>query len=181
MCGIRRWVFLPSLFADIQALVISRGGDAMSLALNAVAILFLLELDNVLYAIGLAERVRSRIETAGRVELDGTEMKSLAISKTAYTLIIPSMFLLCLRQFLSKCTEITDKSFAQTGVKFPGILIFWLFVSPFLANYISSCVQVVAASGSPVDITKGILGNFVLSIAGFITFMILQSAAGGTA
>jgi hypothetical protein len=34
LCGVRRWVFLPSLLVDVTMLVITRGGDALNLALK---------------------------------------------------------------------------------------------------------------------------------------------------
>ncbi len=45
------------------------------------AILFLVEVDNALYAFGLGELWRRRMETAGRVELQNAEVAALGISK----------------------------------------------------------------------------------------------------
>ena len=49
--GVRRWVFLPTLVCCIVCLVTYQGGDALSIALNTVAIIFLVEVDNVAYAV----------------------------------------------------------------------------------------------------------------------------------
>jgi hypothetical protein len=41
--GVRRWVFLPSLVVTALALVRIKGGDALSVCFNTIAILFLTE------------------------------------------------------------------------------------------------------------------------------------------
>jgi hypothetical protein len=41
--GVRRWVFLPTLVAVVPVLVLVKGGDALSVCFNTIAILFLTE------------------------------------------------------------------------------------------------------------------------------------------
>jgi hypothetical protein len=41
--GMRRWLFLPVLVAAVPFLVLVKGGDALSVCFNTVAILFLTE------------------------------------------------------------------------------------------------------------------------------------------
>ena len=41
--GVRRWVFVPSLEATVPMLVLLKGGDALSVCFNTIAILFLTE------------------------------------------------------------------------------------------------------------------------------------------
>ena len=41
--GVRRWVFVPSLVATVPMLVLLKGGDALSVCFNTIAILFLTE------------------------------------------------------------------------------------------------------------------------------------------
>jgi hypothetical protein len=48
------------------------------------AILFLCEVDNIAFALGLSERVRRRVETAGRVDLSDDEADSLAHTKAVH-------------------------------------------------------------------------------------------------
>lgn len=43
--GLRRWVFLPSLVMSIPLLVMVKGGDALSISFNSVAVLFLCEIE----------------------------------------------------------------------------------------------------------------------------------------
>jgi hypothetical protein len=40
---VRRWLFLPALVAAVPALVLAKGGDALSVCFNTIAILFLTE------------------------------------------------------------------------------------------------------------------------------------------
>jgi hypothetical protein len=47
LCGVRRYVFLPMLVSTIPTLVLYRGGDALSVCFNAVAVLFLTEIECV--------------------------------------------------------------------------------------------------------------------------------------
>jgi hypothetical protein len=41
--GVRRWLFLPALVAVVPILVLTKGGDALSVCFNTIAILFLTE------------------------------------------------------------------------------------------------------------------------------------------
>ena len=41
--GVRRWLFLPVLVAAVPTLVLLKGGDALSVCFNTIAILFLTE------------------------------------------------------------------------------------------------------------------------------------------
>ena len=41
--GVRRWVFLPMLVGAVPILVLVKGGDALSVCFNTIAILFLTE------------------------------------------------------------------------------------------------------------------------------------------
>jgi hypothetical protein len=41
--GVRRWVFLPALVIAVPFLVLIKGGDALSVCFNTIAILFLTE------------------------------------------------------------------------------------------------------------------------------------------
>ena len=41
--GVRRWVFLPMPVVAIPVMVLTKGGDALSICFNTIAILFLTE------------------------------------------------------------------------------------------------------------------------------------------
>ena len=88
LLGIRRWVFLPSLVATVPNLVLLKGGDALSVCLNTVAILFLCDIDNIVFDLALGERVRARVEGAGRVELGSAEAAALTRTKAVHVALI---------------------------------------------------------------------------------------------
>lgn len=92
--GIRRWLFLPALLSAVTALLLLKGGDALSVCFNTIALLFILEIDNVAYAIMLDERVRSRVEQRSRVKLDNEQVAWLMRSKVVHVglvvVVVPS-------------------------------------------------------------------------------------------
>jgi hypothetical protein len=81
---LRRFVFLPAVLIIVSALVMTRGGDALSVCFNTVAIMFLVEIDNISYHVGLGELQKARVESVGRVVLSDTEAKNLAWLKVMY-------------------------------------------------------------------------------------------------
>jgi len=84
----RRWVFLPALVVNAPMLVVWKGGDALSVCLNTIAILFLCDIDNIAFDLALGERVRARVEDAGRVKLDDAELSALARTKAVHVVLI---------------------------------------------------------------------------------------------
>jgi hypothetical protein len=46
--GVRRWMFLPALVGAVPTLVMYKGGDALSVCFNTIAILFLTEVTTML-------------------------------------------------------------------------------------------------------------------------------------
>lgn len=93
LLGLRRWVFLPVLVSNVPMLVLYKGGDALSVCLNTVAILFLCDIDNITFNLALGERVRARVEDAGHVELDDAEAAALARTKAAHVVLIVAFML----------------------------------------------------------------------------------------
>lgn len=100
--GMRRWVFLPALVGAVPQLVLLKGGDALSVCFNTVAMLFLCELDNLTYAVFLPERLHTRVEDEGRVELGGAQASSLMVSKWGHvaTLLVAVPSILVSGHFL---------------------------------------------------------------------------------
>lgn len=91
--GMRRWVFLPTLIVVVPWLVLLKGGDALSVCFNTVAVLFLCELDNLAYAVVLPERLHTRVENEGRVELGELEAAALMVSKGVHVATLVAMAL----------------------------------------------------------------------------------------
>ena len=55
---------------------------------NTVAILFITEIDNVFFAIGLPEKMRVRVEAEGHVDLGEQDLRRLARSKIIHVITI---------------------------------------------------------------------------------------------
>ena len=88
LAGVRRWLFLPTLVAATPFMAMYKGGDALSVSLNSVAVLFLCEVDNIAYTILLSERVRMRVEEHGRAKLGDAEAEALTRSKAVHVALI---------------------------------------------------------------------------------------------
>lgn len=85
----RRWVFIPSLLVTVIALVVFTGGLASNVCFSTVAILFVTELDNLAFFVGVDERLRARIEIAGRVQLSDEMAEELAWTKKVFIFLMP--------------------------------------------------------------------------------------------
>lgn len=86
--GLRRWCFLPGLIVPLIMIPLAKGGDALNVCFNTVALLFLGEIDNVAYSVGLSERVRARVDVSGRIRLTDDEAQALDKAKTAHIVLI---------------------------------------------------------------------------------------------
>ena len=91
--GVRRWVFLPNLLVDIAPLVCTQGADALSVCFNTVAVLFICEIDTVVYA-GLPRRFKARMESVGRVVLTDEEADAMVNSQAVHVCAFVCMVLL---------------------------------------------------------------------------------------
>ena len=73
-----------NLLAAASDRVHAVAADAVNVCFNSIAILFLLEVDNLAYATILGERSRARVEEAGRVELGDEDVAALTRSKAIH-------------------------------------------------------------------------------------------------
>jgi hypothetical protein len=86
--GLRRWVFLPGLVGVIPTIVVIRGGDALSVCFNTVAVLFTLEIDNLAFKMLISERIRAYVEAAGHVELTEAQREALTVVKLTHMVLL---------------------------------------------------------------------------------------------
>lgn len=111
----RRWVFLSALSVTVPMLVIYQGGDTLSICFNSVvsqlpraasvvvmsvrlnlfspstvaqAVLFMCEVDNIAYSLGLSERIRARVEDAARITMTDGEASLIVHMKLVHTSLI---------------------------------------------------------------------------------------------
>jgi hypothetical protein len=112
--GLRRWVFLPTLVGAIPVLIAFKGGDALSLCMNTVAILFLTEIDDVLFNYGVGERVRERAKIAGRVVLGRDEEEAIVRTKATHGVLLCVSVILAVQRM----GNATDGYAVGVGIQF---------------------------------------------------------------
>jgi hypothetical protein len=84
----RHFIFLPAMVAAVPMVVAFKGGDALNICFNTVAIVFMCEVDNLCYQLALAERSRRRVEHAGRVTLTDADAVALARTKMVHLFLL---------------------------------------------------------------------------------------------
>lgn len=91
---VRRFVVLPCLLTAMPLIWIVHGVTPENVIFNGLSVLFILEADDLLYSIGLGERVRSHVEEFGRISLSSSESKALTVSKAVVICGIPLLIAL---------------------------------------------------------------------------------------
>jgi hypothetical protein len=117
------------------------------------------QIDNVAYAVGLSERVRTRVEEFGRVELRDTEAAALVRSKVLHVVLIVVAVLVAVW---------SGAYFGRTTASFATFLI------PFLAFWLGGVAEAVATPGAgAAEKIKGIGKATAAAVLGFVGVAIL--------
>ena len=90
-----------------------------------LAILFMVEIDNVAYSIGLSERIRSNFEQHGRIKLEDADAVALVKSKATHVSLIVISVLVAVRA--AKTSYSNDLPPSVALIVSP-VLAFWLAV-----------------------------------------------------
>merc|ERR1712050_8977 len=85
--ALRRFALLPYLLGTGPPLVLYRGGDSLSICSNTIALVFIIDCDDYLYAYGLPHRMRNIVEEFGRAEIDSQKAHLLAWVGPAHVLV----------------------------------------------------------------------------------------------
>ncbi|CAD7965668.1 unnamed protein product [Amoebophrya sp. A120] len=90
-CYFRRFGLVALVTMSIPALITHRGRDALAICVNAVAILFLLEIDNFVYDFLISEKLTGSFEIATRLDLHLTpqDAMQLRVQKLTHLCFIP--------------------------------------------------------------------------------------------
>ena len=143
----RYYIFLPNVVYSVMALVLSDGGRVRDVCLNTVAVLFLLEVDNLAFLHGLNERVRMEAEeNAGARQVTDAELRTMDAIKIVCVVTIPSVVFVGILGH-----NLADQSLPDLIAPLPSIL--------------AVLVQCVRANGR-----RGACAGLALGIAGFVTF-----------
>ena len=90
----RYYIMLPNVIVSVVMLVLSDGGRVKEVCLNTVAVLFLLDLDNLAYLHGLGERTRMEAEEHAGVRITDDELQTINAVKVVCVLGIPGVVLI---------------------------------------------------------------------------------------
>ena len=123
---------------------------ALMMLVATQAVLFLCEIDNVAYRFALGERVRSRVETAGRLALTDDEKTALVRTKQLH---LPT---------IAVYLPVAVKS-AHPGTAYLGLLVFWL----------GGVAEAFVPTSSRVEIFKQVLKATMALCLGLLTFSLL--------
>jgi len=168
---VRRWVFLPSLVTAVPTLVVLKGGDALNVCMNTVAVMFLTEVDEGLYAFGLSSAERSMVEDGGRTTVSCPEQKTLRSSKWTHALLIMVSIL---------SPVIIGPPSAGSGIsESTSLLILMLqaFVVFWMGGLAEATVANSAAGGTAAQTALAIARKTAASMAGVVMFLVLYAVA----
>jgi hypothetical protein len=86
---IRRYAVLPVLIMSVPMLVVVQGSSGVSICLNSVGVLFVLEMDNLAYEYGIHEKNREIMEEEGTIHLNERVHESLIRMKNSHLISVP--------------------------------------------------------------------------------------------
>lgn len=94
---LRTFAVIPNVVAMWPSLVIHRGSDAFNICMNTVAILFILDFDNVIYASGVSTKLKAAFERYHHVLLTAEDERKLERVKLGYYVLVPIYILTTLQ------------------------------------------------------------------------------------
>ena len=145
----RYFILFPKILFSVMMLVHENGGRVRDICLNTVAVLFLLEVDNLAFLHGLGERTRMEAEEyAGAHEkLTELDLQTMDAVKLACVLLIP-------------CAVVGGVCGPISGTPDPDDMSFILAPLPFMVVVF---VQRVKANGR-----KGACGGLGWAVVGYV-------------
>ena len=150
----RYYIFLPNVVLSVVELVLNDGGNVKNVCLNTVAVLFLLEVDNMAFLHGLGERTRMEAEEHAGARVTDDDLKTINAVKLVCVLTIPGVVLAGL--LLGP----------HAWAKYPEVLCIWIAPLPFMVILF---LQRVKASGRKLKVVCGGLG---WGLAGWLVYLI---------
>ena len=88
LTAVRRYVFLPALVSTVAFLVVMKGGDALSVCFNTVAMLFLVDMPFTAYNYGLSDRTKAILRESECFHLSASEVDEISTSKTLHAALV---------------------------------------------------------------------------------------------
>eukprot|EP01047_Picozoa_sp_COSAG01_P013813 COSAG01_NODE_659_length_14436_cov_15.108112_3_plen_393_part_00 len=181
--SLRRWVFLTLFGWIVPSLVGLKGGDALNICFNTIAILFLADVDNISYQLGLSEDLRGRMERDGHMLLKPAEKIAMARTKKANVCAVMLCVLVSVGlfaftpcpasyngadgRFYGGCQKVpcpAEIQAARSGCGFGGLIgtFFYLFNAGWIAALAESvALRELATRNTPIKMAKGVAGSMV--------------------
>ncbi len=150
----RYYIMFPNVILSVVMLVLNDGGNVKNVCLNTVAVLFLLEIDNMAFLHGLGERTRMEAEEMTGAHVTEDELQTINAAKIVCILGVPGVVLAGLlggRHVLSR----RPGDFCINIAPLPFMVILFL--------------QRVKASGRKLKVVCGGLG---WGLAGYIMYLL---------
>lgn len=94
LVALRQYALLPCLAAAVVRLVLFRSTSALDIFFNALAVIFMLQIDDSIFAGLLSEEMRAELEGTAELQLDADALKILEKSQLAVVLVYTSVMLL---------------------------------------------------------------------------------------
>ena len=153
---VRRWCFLPLVILSMVTMVLYRGSDAMSVCLNAIGVIFLCDIDNIVYTMALSGATKAEIERGLRAgkcgQLTDVESSALDRSKLVHVFLLVLYVLIVVNGLLrinilrlvsastrQDCCSCDPPSFACQTVRAVGVLRDWSFDRRLPAAGLNCC------------------------------------------
>ena len=93
---LRQCVIVPRVIASVPWMIGMRGSDALNTCFNAVALAFVLEIDNYAYDMALSDETRADFEKRCRLKISAADSVVLARKKRLYMVLTPLGIFFCL-------------------------------------------------------------------------------------
>ena len=156
----RYYLMLPNVILSVVQLVLNDGGRVKEVCLNTVAVLFLLEIDNLTYLHGLGERTRMEAEESAGARVTEDDLQTINAAKLVCVLAIPGVILAGLlggRHVFSNESE-----------------IFCLLIAPVPSIVVMLLQRVKAGRGTCGGVGWGMAGFFAYLIW-YVWYLLLLS------
>ena len=134
----------------------SPAGDALSVCFNTVAVLFLLEVDNITFHAALREQLRSRVEEQGHVVVSDAQVEILARTKPVHIAMIVAAVLGAVA--IGGATG----EFKLAGI-FPS----------FLAFFLARAAEAFGGGRGGAEVAKGVAETAGATVLGMVAWIAL--------
>jgi hypothetical protein len=123
---LREFSVLPCLTLLFPMLVFHRGSDAFNLCMNTVAVLFVLDIDNIIYNHGVPDKISQEFEAHHHLLLDEREHGMLEKTKSVYMIVLPAYLIYTMLTFPTaiSCTFDTAEVLMRDLAALP--LVIWV-------------------------------------------------------